>query len=161
VTGPHDHDTKETNVTELGFSIQEVVIATRDAGAAAERFGKALGAEVDERVSYPQDGIGIDMTGVWVGDFRLAFVEDTTGTGHVARSIEKRGEGLFELCLRTDDLAAAMEHMKANGLRFTSDEPHILENYEWRGEIWSEVHVAFVHPATSFGTQIEVQQWVR
>jgi len=116
---------------------------------------------VDARVSYPQEGIGIEMTGVWVGDFRLAFVGDTTGTGHVARSIEKRGEGLFELCLRTHDLPAAMAQMKAHGIRFTSDEPHVLEDYEWRGEIWSEVRVAFVHPATSFGTQIEVQQWVR
>jgi methylmalonyl-CoA/ethylmalonyl-CoA epimerase len=148
-------------MTDLGFSIQEVVIATRDADGAAQRFGKALSADIDERVSYPQEGIEIDMTGVWVGDFRIAFVEDTNGSGHVSRSIEKRGEGLFELCLRTTDLPAAMEHMKSHGIRFTSDEPHILENYEWRGEIYKEVRVAFVHPASSFGTQIEVQQWVR
>jgi methylmalonyl-CoA/ethylmalonyl-CoA epimerase len=152
---------EETHMPDLGFSIQEVVIATRDADAAAERFGKALSAPVDERVSYPQEGIGIDMTGVWVGDFRIAFVEDTTGSGHVSRSIDKRGEGLFELCLRTNDLPAAMEHMKANGIRFTDEEPHVLENYEWRGEIYKEVRVAFVHPASSFGTLIEVQQWVK
>jgi methylmalonyl-CoA/ethylmalonyl-CoA epimerase len=148
-------------MTDLGFSIQEVVIATRDADAAAERFGKALNADVDARVSYPQDGIGIDMTGVWVGDFRMAFVEDTTGSGHVARSIEKRGEGLFELCLRTNDLPAAMEHMSSHGIRFTDDSPHVLKDYEWRGEIFSEVRVAFVHPASSFGTLIELQQWVK
>jgi catechol 2,3-dioxygenase-like lactoylglutathione lyase family enzyme len=148
-------------MTDLGFSIQEVVIATRDADAAAARFGGALNADVDARVSYPQEGIGIDMTGVWVGDFRIAFVEDTTGDGHVARAIEHRGEGLFELCLRTDDLQAAMEHMSSHGLRFTDDSPHVLKDYEWRGEIWSEVHVAFVHPASSFGTLIELQQWVK
>lgn len=148
-------------MSKLEFSIQEVVIATRDAEGAAERFGKALDARVDDRVSYPQPGIEIDMTGVWVGDFRIAFVQDTTGTGPVARSIEKRGEGLFELCLRTSNLPSAMEHMKAHGIRFTDDEPHVLKNYEWRGEVFSEVHVAFVHPASSFGTLIEVQQWVK
>jgi methylmalonyl-CoA/ethylmalonyl-CoA epimerase len=146
-------------VSDLGFSIQEVVIATRDVDAAAEKFGKALGGEVDEHVSYPQDGIGIEMTGTWVGDFRLAFVGDTTGEGHVARSIDKRGEGLFELCLRTNDLKAAMEQMKAAGIEFTSEEPHILRDYEWKGEVFSEVHIAFVHPSSSFGTQIELQEW--
>jgi hypothetical protein len=146
---------------DLGFSIQEVVVATRDAEAAAARFGKALNADVDAKVSYPQEGIGIDMTGVWVGDFRLAFVEDTTGSGHVAHSIERRGEGLFELCLRTNDLPAAMEHMESQGLRFTDDSPHVLKDYEWRGEIWPEVRVAFVHPGSSFGTLIELQQWVK
>jgi methylmalonyl-CoA/ethylmalonyl-CoA epimerase len=148
-------------VTDLGFSIQEVVIATRDAEAAAARFGEALNADVDARVSYPQEGIGIDMTGVWVGDFRIAFVEDTTGSGHVARSIERRGEGLFELCLRTNDLKGAMEHMSSHGLRFTDDSPHVLKDYEWHGEVFSEVHVAFVHPGSSFGTLIELQQWIK
>ena len=148
-------------MTDLGFSIQEVVVATNDAEAAAAKFGKALNADVDAKVSYPQEGIGIDMTGVWVGDFRIAFVQDTTGDGHVARSIERRGEGLFELCLRTNDLPAAMEQMKSNGLRFTDDSPHVLRDYEWRGEIWPEVHVAFVHPGSSHGVLIELQQWVK
>lgn len=146
-------------MTDLEFSIQEVVIATKDVEQAAETYGKALDADVDSRVEYPQDGIGIEMTGVWVEDFRLAFVGDTTGSGHVARSIEKRGEGLFELCLRTNDLHAAMEKMKAAGIRFTTEEPHVLRDYEWRGEIFPEVHVAFVHPASSFGVQIELQEW--
>jgi methylmalonyl-CoA/ethylmalonyl-CoA epimerase len=148
-------------MTNLGFSIQEVVVATRDSEAAAAKFGKALNAKVDAKVSYPQEGIGIDMTGVWVGDFRIAFVEDTTGSGHVARSIERRGEGLFELCLRTDDLPAAMEQMKSHGIRFTDDTPHVLKDYEWRGDTWSEVRVAFVHPESSHGVLIEVQQWVK
>jgi hypothetical protein len=146
---------------DLGFSIQEVVIAARDVDAAAAKFGKALDAPTDDHVSYPQEGIGIEMTGAWVGDFRLAFVGDTTGEGHVAKQIEKRGEGLLELCLRTNDLQAAIEHMKAAGFTFTDEEPHVLRDYEWRGEIFSEVRVVFVHPSSACGTQIELQEWVK
>jgi methylmalonyl-CoA/ethylmalonyl-CoA epimerase len=146
---------------DLGFSIQEVVIAARDVDAAAAKFGKALDVPTDEHVSYPQEGIGIEMTGAWVGDFRLAFVGDTTGEGHVAKQIEKRGEGLLELCLRTTDLKAAIEHMKAAGFSFINEEPHVLRDYEWRGEIFSEVRVAFVHPSSACGTQIELQEWVK
>jgi methylmalonyl-CoA/ethylmalonyl-CoA epimerase len=148
-------------VTDLGFSIREIVIATDDVTGAAERWGGALGAPIDERLAYPQAGIEIEMSGVWVADVRLAFVSDSSGKGPVSRFLSKRGEGLFELCLRTNDLAAAVEHMKAGGMRFTSDEPHILRDYEWKGEIFSEVHVMFVHPASANGTMIELQQWHR
>ena len=153
--------TKENRMTDLGFSIQEIVIASRDVNAAAERFGKALDAPVDAAVSYPQSGIEIDMTGVWVDDFRLAFVQDTSGSGPVSRFLEKRGEGLYELCLRTNDLEAAVRQLKAAGVRFTSEDSHVLKNYEWRGEIFSEVRVAFVHPASASGVLIELQQWVK
>ncbi|MBS1881458.1 MAG: VOC family protein [Actinobacteria bacterium] len=146
---------------EPEFSIQEIVVATRDVAKAAATYGEALGADVDQRVEYPQEGIGIEMTGVWVGDFRIAFVGDTTGKGHVARSIEKRGEGLFELCIQTNDLQAAIAKMKAAGLRFTSEEPHVLRDYEWRGDVYSEVRVVFVHPGSSTGVQIELQEWVK
>lgn len=152
---------KEITVTDLDFSIQEIVIATDDVAAAAERWGGSLSAPIDGKVAYPQAGIEIDMSGVWVGDFRVAFVGDPGGDGHVAKFLAKRGEGLFELCLRTNDLAAAVEQMKAGGMRFTSEEPHILRDYEWKGEIFSEVHVMFVHPASANGVQIEVQQWHR
>ncbi len=148
-------------MTELGFSIEEIVIATNDVEAAAERWGASLGAPIDAKVAYPQSGIDIEMSGVWVGDFRLAFVNDASGEGPVAKFLAKRGEGLFELCLRTDDLEAAVEHMKAGGMTFTSEEPHILRDYEWKGEIFSEVHVMFVHPASANGTMIELQQWHR
>lgn len=148
-------------MSDLGFSIQEIVIATDDVAGAAERWGASLGVPTDERVTYPQPGIEIEMTGVWVGGFRLAFVGDLSGRGPVSNFLARRGEGLFELCLRTDDLAAAVEHMKAGGMRFTSEEPHILRDYEWKGEVFSEVHVMFVHPASANGTMIEVQQWHR
>jgi len=126
-------------MTDRGFSITEVVVASRDVSAAAERFGKALDVPPMSLWLIPQSGIEIEMTGVWVGDFRLAFVQDATGGAPVSRFLERRGEGLFEICLRTNDPRAAMERMAAAGIRFTSDEPHVLIDYEWRGEVFAEV----------------------
>lgn len=146
---------------DLEFSIQEVVIATHDVDGAAEQFGGALGGDVDEAVTWPEKGIEIETTGTWVGDFRLAFVRDSSGGGPVARFLEKRGEGVLELCLQTSDLEAAMEQMKAHGMRFVSDEPHVLREYPWRDEVYSEVRIAFVRPDSARGVQIELQQWVK
>jgi methylmalonyl-CoA/ethylmalonyl-CoA epimerase len=146
---------------DLNFSIQEIVIAAHDVDAAAEQFGGALGGKVDEAVTWPEREIEIETTGMWVGDFRIAFVRDSSGEGHVSRFLGKRGEGLFEICLRTSDLEAAMEQMKAHGMRFASEEPHVLRNYPWGDEVYSEVRIAFVRPDSARGVQIELQQWVK
>lgn len=146
---------------DLNFSIQEIVIAAHDVDAAAQRFGGAIGGDVDDAVTWPEKGIEIETTGAWVGDFRVAFVRDSSGEGPVSRFLAKRGEGVLELCLRTDDLEAAMEQMKAAGMRFTSDEPHVLYDYPWRDETFSEVRIAFVRPDSANGVQIELQQWVK
>lgn len=148
-------------MTKPTFSIQEMVVAAYDVTAAAKRWSDSLGVTPDKTVSYPQAGIEIDMSGVWIGDFHIAFVSDASGKGPVSRFMSKRGEGLFELCIQTNDLAAAVEHMKAGGMRFTSDKAHILRNYEFKGEVFSEVHVMFVHPDSANGTQIELQQWYK
>ena len=37
-------------MADLGFSIQEIVIASSDVEATAKRFGDALGGPVDDRV---------------------------------------------------------------------------------------------------------------
>lgn len=148
-------------MSDLAFSIQEIVVAVNEIEPAATRLGEAMEAEIDDLVSYPQSGIEIEMGGVWVGDFHIALVKDLSGSGPVSKSIKKRGEGLYEVCLRTADLPAAIEHMKSKGIRFVSEEPHVLRNYEWRGEIFSAVRVVFVHPGSSHGVLIELQQWVK
>jgi methylmalonyl-CoA/ethylmalonyl-CoA epimerase len=148
-------------VADLNFDIQEIVLAVNDADAAASRLASVFATEPDKLATFEQPGIEIVMGGVWVGSCHVSLVQDESGRGHVSRFLEKRGEGLFEICLRTSDIRAAMEHMKANGIRFTSDEPEVLRDYPWRDEVYSEVHVAFVRPDSAFGVQIELQQWFK
>jgi methylmalonyl-CoA/ethylmalonyl-CoA epimerase len=149
---------------ELEFSVREVTIAVEDIAAAAQRLGGALqSARIDEVVDFPADNLELKMGGVWVGegDFHLALVHAPSGRGPVGRFLEKRGEGIYELNVRTNDLPAAIEHMKAQGLRFVSETPHVLPNYEWYGEIWSELRIVFVDPATAHGVLIEVAEWTK
>ncbi|MQA91406.1 MAG: hypothetical protein GEU90_14460 [Gemmatimonas sp.] len=148
-------------MAEPNFSIQEITVAVNDIGAAAERMGEALKGEVDGIESFPQKGIDIDMGGIWVGDFHIALVSDHSGSGPVSKLLENRGEGISEINVKTDDLTAAIAHMKAQGLQFVSEEPLILKDYPWRGEVYSEVHVVFVHPASNTGVQIELGQWFK
>lgn len=147
-------------MADLNFDIQEIAIATKDIEGAAARFGQALGAPIDDLIAYPQPGVEIEMTGVWVGEFHLAFVRGSSDSSPVARFLADRPQGLFEICLRTDDLEAAVAQMQAAGMRFTSPEHHVLKDYRWGSETFSEVRVMFVHPSSAAGVLIELQQWV-
>ena len=137
----------------------EVVLAVGDVDAAAARLGEIFESSVDAEVIRPEEGIELKMRGVWIGNERIAIVGDLTGTGPLARSLEKRGEGVHEICVRTSNLERAIAHFKEKGVRLVSDVPHVLRDYEWRGEIFSEVRIVFIHPASCYGVVVEVQEW--
>ena len=67
----------------------------------------------------------------------------------VGKFIEKRGEGVHHVGYRVDDVAAVVEHMKAEGVPMVDEVPRPGS----RGTT-----VAFVHPKGSFGTLIELVQ---
>jgi hypothetical protein len=145
----------------LEFSIRELTIAVNDIAAASERLGGALQARVDGVVEFPQENLELEMGGIWVGDFHLALVHDPSGRGPVGRFLDKRGEGVYEVNVRTNDLPAAIEHMKAHGFRFVSETPHVLPDYDWNGETFSELRIVFVDPASAHGVLIELAEWVK
>lgn len=149
----------DSGSSNLFTGMGEVVLAVRDVDAAALRLGEIFDSSVDAEVIRPEEGIELKMRGVWIGDERIAIVGDLTGTGPLARSVEKRGEGVHEICVRTSNLERAIAHFKEKGVRLVSETPHVLRNYEWRGEIFSEVKIVFIHPASCYGVVVEVQEW--
>jgi methylmalonyl-CoA/ethylmalonyl-CoA epimerase len=148
-------------MADPSFKIQEIVVAAHDVEAAADRFARAVGGELGETVTWPEEGIEIEAKGVFLGDFHVGFVRDSSGQGPVSRFLDKRGEGLLEVCVQTDDLDAAIQQMKAAGMRFVSEEPTVLRDYPWGDETFSEVRIVFVHPSSANGVQFELQQWIK
>lgn len=143
----------------LFTGMQEIVIATHDVDAAAERLGEIFAGPIDERASEPLEGIELIQRGVWIGDERIALVGDATGTGPLSKSLERRGEGIHEICVRTSDLERAIAHFKEKGVRLTREEPYVLKDYEYHGEIFAEVRIVFIHPESCYGVLVEVQEW--
>jgi methylmalonyl-CoA/ethylmalonyl-CoA epimerase len=144
------------------FSIHEITIAVNEIDTAANGLAGVLKGVVDPVQKFPQANFQLDMGGVWVGDFHIAMVSDPTGDGPVGRFLARRGEGIYEVNVRTNDLPAAMEHMRAQGVRFINDEPLVLSDYDaGHGNVLSELRIAFVDPKTTHGVLIEVAEWVQ
>jgi methylmalonyl-CoA/ethylmalonyl-CoA epimerase len=143
----------------LFTSMQEIVIRTHDIDAAAARLGEIFDGPVDGRAIEALEGIELVQRGVWIGNERIAIVGDLTKTGPLSKALERRGEGVHEICVRTSDLGRAIAHFKEKGVRLTRDKPYVLKNYEYHGEIFAEVHIVFIHPESCCGVLVEVQEW--
>ena len=101
--------------------IDHVAIAVRDLEAAIDFYAKAFGATVDHREVVESDGVEEAM--LKVADSYVQLLTPTREDSPVAKSIDKRGEGIHHVGYRVTDCAAALEAMKAAGATPIDDAP--------------------------------------
>jgi methylmalonyl-CoA/ethylmalonyl-CoA epimerase len=127
--------------------IDHVAIAVRDLEAAVAYYEKAFGATVDHREVVESDGV--EEVLMKVAESYVQLLTPTSPDSPVAKSIEKRGEGLHHIGYRVDNCAEALASMIAAGAIAIDKAPRPGS----RGTT-----VAFIHPKGSFGTLIELVQ---
>ena len=124
----------------MSTSIHHIAIAVNDLDAALAFYRDALGLEVTERREVPQEGVEIAF--LPAGESEIELLRPLDSESGVARFLEKRGEGLHHICLRVDDIEAAMARLRAFGARPLSDAPRVGED---------GIRYVFVHPKSTRG----------
>ncbi|NCZ90080.1 MAG: methylmalonyl-CoA epimerase [Actinobacteria bacterium] len=127
--------------------IDHVAIAVNDLEAAIDYYKRAFGATVDHRERVESDGVEEAL--LKVAESYIQLLTPTRPDSPVAKSLEKRGEGLHHIGYRVDDCAKALSAMVAAGATPLDKAPRPGS----RGTT-----VAFIHPKGSFGTLIELVQ---
>ena len=127
--------------------IDHIAIAVRDLDAAIDFYRRAFGAEVHHREIVESDGVEEAL--IKVADSYIQLTAATRPDSPIAKSIERRGEGLHHIGYRVEDCAAALAAMVAAGAVPIDEVPRPGN----RGTT-----VAFVHPKGGFGTLIELVQ---
>jgi methylmalonyl-CoA/ethylmalonyl-CoA epimerase len=84
-----------------------------------------------------------------VGDSEIELLESTSPDGPVGRFIEAKGEGIQHICLRVDNIEAALGELKAKGIRLIDEKPRIGAG---------GAKIAFLHPKSTFGVLIELTE---
>jgi len=131
------------NVTRL----HHVAYVVNDLDAALPVFTERYGLEVAIRELMPEQGVEAVMLGAGEGAVELiAPVDPECG---VARYLEKRGEGLHHIALEVEDLPAALEELRAQGVELIDQEPRVGLG----GHL-----IAFVHPRSGLGALTELVQ---
>src|SRR5438046_3758109 len=127
--------------------LDHVGIAVKDLGAALAFYRDALGlhVEVPEEVASQR----VRAHFIPTGQSSLELLEATASDSAIAKYVDKRGPGLHHITLRVDDIHAALEQLKARGVRLVDNEPRSGAE----GAL-----VAFIHPSSAQGVLIELKQ---
>ena len=127
--------------------LDHVGIAVKNLDEALAFYRDALGlhVEVPEEVASQR----VRAHFIATGQSALELLEPTSADSVIARYVEKRGPGLHHITLRVDDIRAALEQMKARGVRLVDEQPRPGAE----GAL-----VAFIHPLSAHGVLVELKQ---
>jgi len=127
--------------------LDHVGIAVKDLDAALGFYRDALGlhVEVPEEVASQR----VRAHFIPTGQSSLELLEATASESAIAKYVEKRGPGLHHITLRVDDIRAALDELKARGVRLVDEQPRPGAE----GAL-----VAFIHPSSAHGVLVELKQ---
>lgn len=129
----------ELKLDHIGIAVASLA----EGGAAYE----ALGLTVEGTDEVPEQKVKVAF--LPIGDTRLELLEPTDPESPIAKHIERRGPGLHHICVRVDDIEAAMARLSGAGYRLLSDEPQAGAH---------GCRVCFVHPKSTGGVLLELSQ---
>ncbi len=130
---------KKPTLDHIGIAVESL--------AKGVEFYEALGLELEGVEEVADQGVKVGF--LPVGDTRLELLEPTVESSPIAKHLERRGAGLHHLCVRVDDIRAAMASLAAQGYRLLSDKPT-------KGA--HDCLVCFVHPRSTGGVLLELSQ---
>lgn len=127
--------------------LDHIGIAVSDLSTALRFYRDALGLHVEA----PEDVASQRVRAHFMpaGGAALELLEATAEDSPIAKYVAKRGPGLHHITLRVDDIAAALAHLKARGVRLIDETPRPGAH----GSL-----VAFIHPASAHGVLVELKQ---
>lgn len=127
--------------------LDHVGIAVKDLEQAKKFYTEVLGmTAMGEEVVEQQK---VKVCFIPCGDSEVELLESTSPDGPIAKFIEKNGEGIQHIAIRVDDINAALEDLKAKGVRLIDQEPR----YGAGG-----ASIAFIHPKATGGILLELSE---
>jgi methylmalonyl-CoA/ethylmalonyl-CoA epimerase len=126
--------------------IHHVAVAVRSIDAALVCYRDVLGLPASHPVTVADQGVKAVLLSV--GEDEIELLEPTNPAGGVARFLEKKGEGIHHLCVKTSDVAAALAQAKAANLPLIDHAPR-------QGLAGA---IGFMHPGANHGILVELAQ---
>lgn len=127
--------------------IAHIGIAVKDLESAIEAFSDLLNCPPDHKEEVTDQKVQTAM--FKVGQSKLELLEGTSPDSAISKYIEKRGPGIHHICLEVDDIEKELERLKQNGASLIDEKPRIGVGGR---------KIAFVHPRSTAGILIELQQ---
>jgi methylmalonyl-CoA/ethylmalonyl-CoA epimerase len=127
--------------------IHHLGVAVEDLDEAVETYRKLFGAELEQRDVVESQGV--EAAAVRVGESRVELLASLGAETPVGKFLSKRGPGVHHVAYRVDDVAAALNHLRAEGAQLVDEAPRPGSR---------NTLIAFVHPAAMGGVLVELVQ---
>ena len=132
--------------------IAHIGIAVRDLNESIAKYRILTGGEPSETHTVADQMVKVaffasdaDATGFP----RIELVAPDAPESPITKFLDKRGEGLHHICLLVENLEERLSELKASGARLIDEKPRRGAE----GDL-----IAFVHPESTGGVLIELQQ---
>ena len=123
-----------------------ISIAVRDLDEAIGTFSRLFNLRTKDRRKVKH--IGIENAFIPLGDTAIELIrplDDPDSPDHVRRILDRRGEGVMNLCLTVEHLEEAISHLKGSSVR-------VVEGKDANGD-----KIAYVHPKDVHGVLVELR----
>lgn len=104
--------------------IDHICLAVRDLNQARRQYEQILGLELDGLYEAPSESIRVAR--YYLGQVALELMEPMTEDCEVARYLAKKGEGVFLMSYRVDDVQAGLGDLHRMGLPTIDQTPRKL-----------------------------------
>jgi methylmalonyl-CoA/ethylmalonyl-CoA epimerase len=129
------------------FRVNHIAVVVPDVEQALGFWRDALGLELARVEHNEREGVKIAFLPVGEGEIEL--IAPTGEDSGVARYLSKTGGGLHHICVEVDDIAAALESLKAKGVELINEAARTRED---------GIQYAFVHPRSTGGVLLELYE---
>ncbi len=137
-----------------GSLISHIGIAVSELDAAIEKYRLLLnGAQPHiTEVAEQKVKVAIFSGGIHESGGRIELVAPTAPDSPITQFLAKRGEGLHHICIYVDNIEEKLKELKKAGMRLIDESPRIGAEGN---------KIAFVHPSSTNGVLIELEERAR
>ena len=101
--------------------IDHLSFAVKDLEAAKKIYKEDLGLE--PAYEYIASSEKIKVARYYIGEVAVELMEPTAPDGEVAKFIDNKGEGVFLISYKVDDLSKAMQELKEKNVKLIDNKP--------------------------------------
>ena len=128
------------------MKLDHIGIVVHDIEAALQVYQVALGLSLRETMELADQQVRVAF--LPIGESNIELVQPTSDETGVAKYLAKRGEGIHHICIKVEDIEAALARLEAHDVQLIDREPR-------QG---AHGRVAFVHPKGAHGVLVELME---
>ena len=129
------------------ISIEHLGIAVANPEKAKSTFEKLLDRKKEKSETVLSENVETHF--FKIGQSQIELLESLNPEGVISKFIEKKGQGMHHLALKTDDILFEITRLKSLGFEFLSDSPKQGADNKL---------IIFLHPRSTEGVLIELCQ---